>query len=83
MIRNILLVLLAIYLTKTVSQIVGSFCLTNSIQNAMHDLRNEVQNKIRRLPGRYFDTNSFGDVLSRVTNDVEAVSNALQQSFPR
>ena len=80
-IRNILLVLLAIYLTKTVSQIVGSFCLTNSIQNAMHDLRNEVQNKIRRLPVRYFDTNSFGDVLSRVTNDVEAVSNALQQSF--
>lgn len=80
-IRNILLVLLAIYLTKTVSQIVGSFCLTNSIQNAMHDLRNEVQNKIRRLPIRYFDTNSFGDVLSRVTNDVEAVSNALQQSF--
>ncbi|MFR1895129.1 ABC transporter ATP-binding protein [Hungatella sp.] len=80
-IRNILLVLLAIYLTKTVSQIVGSFCLTNSIQNAMHDLRNEVQNKIRRLPVRYFNTNSFGDVLSRVTNDVEAVSNALQQSF--
>lgn len=80
-IRSILLVLLAIYLAKTVSQIVGSFCLTNSIQNAMHDLRNEVQNKIRRLPVRYFDTNSFGDVLSRVTNDVEAVSNALQQSF--
>ena len=47
----------------------------------MHDLRNEVQNKIRRLPVRYFDTNTFGDVLSRVTNDVEAVSNALQQSF--
>lgn len=80
-IRNILLVLLSIYLIKTVSQIVGAFCLTNSIQNAMHDLRNEVQNKIRRLPVRYFDTNSFGDVLSRVTNDVEAVSNALQQSF--
>lgn len=80
-IRNILLVLLSIYLIKTVSQIVGAFCLTNSIQNAMHDLRNEVQNKIRRLPVRYFDTNSFGDVLSRGTNDVEAVSNALQQSF--
>ena len=59
----------------------GAFCLTNSIQHAMHDLRNEVQNKIRRLPVRYFDTNTFGDVLSRVTNDVEAVSNALQQSF--
>lgn len=80
-IRNILLMLFGIYFIKTVSQIVGAFCLTNSIQSAMHDLRNEVQNKIRRLPVRFFDTNSFGDVLSRVTNDVEAVSNALQQSF--
>lgn len=80
-IRNILAMLFVIYLIKTVSQIVGAFCLTNSIQSAMHDLRNAVQNKIRRLPVRYFDTNSFGDVLSRVTNDVEAVSNALQQSF--
>lgn len=80
-IRMILLVLLVIYLTKTVSQIIGSFCLTNAIQSSMHDLRNEVQNKVRRLPVQYFDTNSFGDVLSRVTNDVEAVSNALQQSF--
>lgn len=80
-IRNVLILLCGIYLIKTVSQIVGAFCLTNSIQNSMHDLRNAVQNKIRRLPVRYFDTNSFGDVLSRVTNDVEAVSNALQQSF--
>lgn len=80
-IRVILVWLLVIYLIKTVSQIVGAFCLTNAIQSAMHDLRNAVQDKIRRLPVRYFDTNSFGDVLSRVTNDVEAVSNALQQSF--
>lgn len=80
-VRRILGLLLVIYLIKTASQIVGAFCLTNSIQHAMHDLRNEVQNKIRRLPIRYFDNNSFGDVLSRVTNDVEAVSNALQQSF--
>lgn len=80
-VKRILGLLLIIYLIKTTSQIIGAFCLTNSIQHTMHDLRNEVQNKIRRLPIRYFDTNSFGDVLSRVTNDVEAVSNALQQSF--
>lgn len=80
-IRNILLVLLAIYLAKTFTQIIGSFCLTNSIQSSMHDLRGAVQDKIRRLPVRYFDNETFGDVLSRVTNDVEAVSNALQQSF--
>lgn len=80
-IGKILAVLLVVYLIKTLSQIIGTFLLTDSIQNAMHDLRAAVQNKVRRLPVRYFDTNSFGDVLSRVTNDVEAVSNALQQCF--
>ena len=78
---RILIVLGIIYLIKTLSQIAGVFLLTNSIQNAMHDLRNAVQNKIRCLPVRYFDTNSYGDVLSRVTNDIETVSGALQQSF--
>lgn len=80
-ILRILAVLLVIYLIKTLAQIIGTFWLTNSIQNAMHDMRNEVQNKIRRLPVRYFDNHKFGDILSRVTNDVETVSNALQQSF--
>ncbi len=47
----------------------------------MRDLRNEVENKIRRLPISYFDSNSFGDVLSRISNDVDTISNALQQSF--
>lgn len=78
---QIILVLLAIYVVKILVQIVAVFLLTNSIQNTMHDLRNAVQNKVRRLPVRYFDTNTFGDVLSRVTNDIDTVSNALQQSF--
>lgn len=76
-----MMILLGIYLIKTVSQIVCIYALTNSIQNAMHDLRNAVQDKIRRLPVRYFDTNKFGDVLSRITNDIDTVSNALQQSL--
>ena len=78
---RILIVLLIIYLIKTLSQVFASFFLTDSIQNAMHDMRNAVQDKIRRLPVKYFDTHSFGDTLSRLTNDIEAVSNALQQSF--
>ena len=80
-IARIALVLLVLYLTKMGVQVVGVFLLTNSIQNAMHDLRNAVHNKIHRLPIRYFDSNSYGDVLSRVTNDVDTVSNALQQTF--
>lgn len=78
---RILILLFIVYIIKTTSQIFGSFFLTDSIQSTMHDIRNAVQDKIRHLPVKYFDTHSFGDTLSRVTNDVEAVSNALQQSF--
>lgn len=80
-ILNFMMILLGIYFVKTFAQIVNIYLLTNSIQNAMHDLRNAVQNKIRRLPVRYFDSNQFGDVLSRITNDIDNVSNALQQSL--
>ena len=78
---KIIVVLIAIYLIKTVSQVVLTFALTNSIQNAMHDLRNVLQEKIRRLPVSYFDKHQYGDVLSRITNDVDTVSNALQQTL--
>ncbi len=69
------------YVVKTVSQLVFTFTITNSIQNAMHDLRNALQQKVRRLPISYFDKHQYGDVLSRITNDVDTVSNALQQTL--
>lgn len=78
---HILIVCGSVYLCKTLSQIVSVFLLTNAIQNTMHDLRNALEHKIHKLPVSYFDTNQFGDVLSRITNDIDAVSNALQQSF--
>ena len=78
---EIVVCLLIIYACKTISQIISVIFLTNAIQNAMQDLRNALQNKIRKLPVRYFDNHHFGDVLSRITNDVDAISNALQQSF--
>ena len=82
-ILRIMLVLLGLYLLKTVSQLITAFCLTDAIQGTMHDLRNALQQKIQRLPVRYFDDHPFGDVLSRVTNDVDALSNALQQTLTR
>ena len=80
-IGRILAALIGLYVAKTLVQAAGVVLLTNSIQNAMFDLRGAVQDKIRRLPVRYFDTNSYGDVLSKITNDVETISNALQQTF--
>ncbi len=76
-----LVILLALYMIKTISQILEIFCLTNAIQNAMYDLRNALQQKIQRLPVRYFDNHKYGDILSIITNDVDTMSNALQQSF--
>lgn len=74
-------ILLGIYLVKTIGQIICINYLTNAIQNSMCDLRNAIQDKIRRLPVRYFDNHHYGDVLSRITNDIDAISNALQQVF--
>ena len=78
---KIVLSLVVIHIIKTVAQMISVVYLTNAIQQAMEDLRNALQNKIRKLPVRYFDNHHFGDVLSRITNDVDAISNALQQSF--
>ena len=49
----------------------------------MHDIRNALQKKIQRLPVKYFDDHAFGDILSSVTNDVDTLSNALQQTLSR
>lgn len=76
-----LITLAFVYILGTVSTYVASFLLTNAIQGTMKDLRNAVQDKIRKLPISYFDGNSYGDVLSRITNDIDTISNALQQSF--
>lgn len=80
-ILKILVILACFYVGSVVSTISANFLLTNAIQNLIRDLRNAVQNKIRKLPVSYFDGNSYGDVLSRVTNDIDTISNALQQSF--
>ncbi len=78
---KILIALAFVYVGGTSSTYAASFMLTNAIQNTMRDLRNTVQDKIRKLPVSYFDKNSYGDVLSRITNDIDTISNALQQSF--
>lgn len=82
-ILKIMGILLILYLIKTASQLITTFFLTDAIQMTMHDLRNALQKKIQRLPVRYFDNHPFGDVLSKVTNDVDALSNALQQALTR
>ncbi|KXT74945.1 ABC transporter, ATP-binding/permease protein [Streptococcus sp. DD10] len=59
----------------------ANFFMTNAVQATVQDMRNELSDKINRIPVSYFDRHQFGDLLGRFTNDVETVSNALQQSF--
>ncbi|WP_291580259.1 ABC transporter ATP-binding protein [Clostridium sp. UBA6640] len=80
-ITKILGLLAGIYVSSAISTYIANFLLTHAIQNTMRDLRNAIQDKIKKLPISYFDSNSYGDVLSRITNDVDTISNAMQQSF--
>lgn len=76
------IILLAImYLIQKGSNILSGFMLTDAIQKMMRDLRNAVETKIHHLPIAYFDAHESGDLMSRIANDVDTVSNALQQSF--
>lgn len=82
-IGKVMAVLVALYIIKTISQLLTAFFLTDAIQQTMHDIRNALQRKIGRLPVRFFDDHAFGDILSCVTNDVDTMSNALQQTLTR
>lgn len=59
----------------------SNYFMTNAVQSTVQDMRNELEDKINRIPVSYFDRHQFGDLLGRFTNDIETVSNALQQSF--
>ena len=74
-----------IYLFRGVLYELGSYYsnyyMTNAVQSTIEDMRNDLSEKINRIPVSYFDKHQFGDLLGRFTSDVETVSNALQQSF--
>lgn len=64
-----------------IAQLLAGVLITNVVQSAMKDLRQDLEMKINRLPVAYFDKNQQGNILSRVTNDVDAVSGAMQQAL--
>ena len=58
-----------------------SFIMATATQRISKDLRTEISQKINKLPFKYFDKVSYGDVLSRVTNDVDTIGQTLNQSL--
>ncbi len=78
---KILLILLGMYLLSSGLTVVQGFLMTGVSQKVSFNLRREISQKISRLPMKYFDTKTHGEVLSRVTNDVDTLSQSLNQSI--
>ena len=69
------------YALNSIFSYIGTWLIVGITENTIYDLRKQVDKKLSKLPLNYYDTNSYGDILSRVTNDVDTVSNSLQQSI--
>ena len=80
-IGNILLILLALYIISTIFSIIQGFTMTNVAQKITYKIRNDIANKINKLPMKYFDTKTHGEVLSIITNDVDTLSMNLNQTI--
>ncbi|WP_280484158.1 ABC transporter ATP-binding protein [Nocardia farcinica] len=78
---RVLLVVLALYLAAALFSWLHAYLLNIVINRTVKRLRSDIEDKIHRLPLRYFDSQPRGDVLSRVTNDVDNVSQSLQQTM--
>lgn len=77
-----LVFMLAVYLLYSLSQLLQNFISAHLSQRIVHRLREELFGKIIQVPVGYLDTHSHGDVMSRMTNDVENISTTISQSLP-
>ena len=73
-IGQILLTVLCLYVISAICSFVQGYLMTGVSQKTTYRLRREISEKINRMPMSYFDTKPVGEVLSRVTNDVEALN---------
>jgi ATP-binding cassette subfamily B protein len=79
--HRILLVALALYVASYLLSYLQAYLLAGIVQRTMRTMRNDVEAKLNRLPLGYVDRQPRGDLLSRVTNDIDNVAQSLQQSL--
>ena len=79
-VKSITLMLLIFYLSSLALNLLQRFIMADVTQKISKSFREEIAKKINRLPFSYFDNTTFGDILSRVTNDVDTISQSLNQS---
>ncbi|MCD8335523.1 MAG: ABC transporter ATP-binding protein/permease [Clostridiales bacterium] len=80
-IRGVALLLVAIYLTSALCSFFQHFIMQTVTQRTAKRLRGDIDTKINRLPLKYFSGNAAGDVLSRMTNDVDMIGQAMSNSL--
>jgi ATP-binding cassette subfamily B multidrug efflux pump len=78
---HVLLVVLAVYAAASLLAWLQGFVLNTVVQNTVRRMRGDVERKINRLPLGYFDRSPRGELLSRVTNDIDNISQTLQQTM--
>lgn len=81
LLARILMLLMAVYVATSLLRYAQNYVMAGVSQRTMYDLRQAVDRKLSRLPLEYYDTHAYGDILSRVTNDVDTVSDSLQSSI--
>ena len=80
-VHSIAIFLVILYLVSAVFNYVQTFIMTTVANNFAKGLRSSISKKINKLPLKYFDNNSYGDILSRVTNDVDTIGMTMHQSL--
>ena len=80
-IRQIVLILAALYLLSACFGYAQQYLMAGIAQKTAYDLRKDVVVKISRLPLKFYDSHAHGEILSRVTNDIDNIGSTLQQSL--
>lgn len=80
-IKNCILLLVVLYLISALFAYIQGYIMSGVSMSVTYNLRKEISKKMNKLPLKYFDTRTHGEVLSRITNDVDTVSQTLNQSL--
>lgn len=80
-ISGILLTLLGLYVISMIFSYIQGLIMSGVSQNITYSLRNQISSKIHKMPLKYFESKTTGEVLSRITNDVDTISQNLDQSL--
>lgn len=77
---NIIFILITLYALNALFTYLQHYLMVGVTQKTVYDMRKDISNKMSRLPLKFFDSKTHGEILSRVTNDIDTISNTLQQS---